>query len=436
MKKIKQKYFSDPGKVISLKKGESLLKQGEINHRLFLVESGKLIGFDPQDKGAHFQVETGGFVGLYSFFTPSSIVQMSISAIEDSVISYFEKDIFSVDDEEGKQITHDFMPIVMQLLVDRQHQIQEANRDRRHALKEMKEIDRLTSLGQLSAGVAHELNNAITVIGRGGEQVSREVLEHLRLSPIEEEMIHLGLNKGRVISSAEARTIAKDLKKKAGITEEEARDFARTGMGEKLAKEPRDQAQRAFELWNLGATLHDLQVAGKQAEHVVISMRSLASADTVRQPDCDVNESIRKAISLLANPVKNVELALELNEVPTIYGNSGELVQIWTNIIRNALDAMEDMPQDEAKLFIRTEPQDENKIKVTIGDNGSGIPDEMIEEIFKPHVTTKKEGQTFGLGLGLTIVQNIVKQYSGEISVESSQQGTTFVITLPIGERS
>ncbi len=433
MDKIKERYFSDPSKAISLKKDELLLKKGEVNQRLFRIESGNLNGFDPNDKGAHFQVGENDFVGLHSFFTPSSIAQMSVVALQDSVVRYFERDIFSVDDEERKNIVDDFMPIVMQRLVERQRQIQEANRDRRHALKEMKEIDRLTSLGQLSAGVAHELNNAITVIGRGSEQISKDVLEYLRCSPIEEEMLNVGLQKGRVVSSVEARADSKALKKKSNFTEEELRDYARTGLGEKLIKETGEVARRAFELWNLGATLHDLQIAGKQAEHVVISMRSLASTDAVRQNGCDVNESIQKAIALLANPIKNIDLTLELNEIPTIYGNSGELVQVWTNIIRNALDAMEESSQEEASLLVRTEPAG-GKAKITIKDNGSGIPDEMIDEVFKPHVTTKKEGQTFGLGLGLTIVQNIIKQYSGDLSVESSLAGTTFTITIPTGE--
>ncbi len=432
MDEIRKKYFSDPEKIIFLKKDELLLKQGDINHRLFLVESGKLNGFDPNDKGAHFQVEEGEFVGLNSFFTPASIVQMSIIALKDSVVRYMEKDIFSSDDKERCHIAWDFMPLIMRLLIQRQKQIQEANRDRRHALKEMKEIDHLTSLGQLSAGVAHELNNSITVIGRGSEQVSGEILEYLRCSPIEKEMITIGLQKGRTVSSAEARKIAKTLKKGSRFTEEELRDYARTGMGEKLIKEKSEAARRAFGLWNIGATLHDLQIAGKQAEHVVSSMRSMASTNVVRQDGCDVNESIQKAIFLMGNSIKKVNLTSELNAIPTVFGNSGELVQVWTNIIKNAIDAMEGIPREEASLLVRSEAAD-GQVKVTIQDNGSGIPDDMIEEIFKPHVTTKKEGQTFGLGLGLTIVQKIIKRCSGELSVDSSVIGTKFIIMIAIG---
>jgi hypothetical protein len=435
MDAIKQKYFSDPGKTVSLKRKEFLIRKGEINHRLYLVESGKLDGFDPNDKGAHFKAEAGDYVGVYSFFAPSAVVQMSIVALEDSVVRYFEKDIFSLGGEEGKAITYDFMPTVMQLLAERQKQIQEANRERRHVLKEMKEIDRLTSLGQLSAGVAHELNNAITVIARGSEQVSEDVLQYLKCNPLEREMIQLGLEKGRVVSSSEARTAARVLRKKSSFTEEQLRDYARTGMGERLAQKTGEAAQRAYELWNLGATLHDLQIAGRQAEHVVVSMKTLAATHVVRQRGCDVNESIQKALSLLMNAVKNIPLALELNQVPTIYGNSGELVQVWTNIIRNAIDAMEDIPRDKAKLLIRTELA-AGKIQVTIKDHGPGIPANMIGEIFKPQVTTKNKGQRFGLGLGLTIVQKIIKQYAGDISVESTPKGTKFIITIPIGESS
>ncbi|MBZ0166746.1 MAG: GHKL domain-containing protein, partial [Candidatus Omnitrophica bacterium] len=298
---------------------------------------------------------------------------------------------------------------------------------------DMQEVERLASLGQLSAGVAHELNNAITVISRGSAHIIEQVLQQLQCNSFETEMINAGLHKGRVVSSAEARKIARELKKDYPFSDAKLRDYARTGMGELLANEPLEVAQRAFSLWNLGASLHDLQLAVKQSEHVINSMRNLASTNVVRQPGCDINGSLEHALSLLSNPLTSVTLKKEFGSVPPVFGNSAELVQIWTNIVKNAIDAMEGIPKKDAQISIRTEVND-GFVQVTLIDSGPGIPPDIVDEIFKPHVTTKKSGQTFGLGLGLTIVQKIVKRYDGDLSVSSSPAGTTFIVKIPIGE--
>lgn len=431
MNGLAKKYFSKADKIVFLQKGDYLFRKGEQNNHLYLLQSGRMKGFDPQDQGVFFEAESGDFIGLHSFFSLVSTTRMSVVALEDSVLPYISKSDFSHDDAD--ELNADFMPAVIFMMIKRQEQAHQASLRHQKILEDMQEVERLASLGQLSAGVAHELNNAITVISRGSDYIIKQVLDQLKCNAFETEMINAGLSQGRYVSSAEARKVARDLKKlHPSFSDAKLRDYARTGMGERLASQPLETAQRAFNLWNLGASLHDLQLAVQQSEHVINSMRSLASTNVIRQAGCDINGSIRHAVSLLSNPLKKVSLELQLGDIPPVFGNSAELVQIWTNIMKNAADAMSGQTQQASRLSVKTD-QHNGRVRVQISDSGPGIPDGIVDEIFKPHVTTKKTGQTFGLGLGLTIVEKIVKRYDGDMNVDSSPQGTTFTVTIPIG---
>jgi signal transduction histidine kinase len=116
-------------------------------------------------------------------------------------------------------------------------------------------------------------------------------------------------------------------------------------------------------------------------------------------------------------------------DLPRIHANGSALNQIWTNLIDNALDAMESLPPGQPKrLSVRTcvEP---GGILVEIGDNGPGIPPEVQSRIFDPFFTTKPVGE--GTGLGLDIVQRIVRNHKGSIQVESEPGRTVFQVRLP-----
>ncbi|MEJ2397657.1 MAG: ATP-binding protein, partial [Gammaproteobacteria bacterium] len=114
------------------------------------------------------------------------------------------------------------------------------------------------------------------------------------------------------------------------------------------------------------------------------------------------------------------------SDLPLIQAYAGELNQVWTNIIDNAIDAM----KGEGKLIVRTR-QDDNWIVVEIEDNGPGIPQEIQSKIFDPFFTTKGPGQ--GTGLGLNISRNLVVQkHHGEISVISQPGSTCFAVRLPV----
>ncbi|HEW98064.1 MAG: hypothetical protein DRR16_24805 [Candidatus Parabeggiatoa sp. nov. 3] len=112
-------------------------------------------------------------------------------------------------------------------------------------------------------------------------------------------------------------------------------------------------------------------------------------------------------------------------ELPPIWCYADELNQVWTNLVHNALQAMD----DKGTLTIETFPQD-NQVLISIIDNGKGIAPEIKEKIFEPFFTTKRAGE--GSGLGLDIVRKIVKKHEGKITFESQPGKTTFTVFLPV----
>ena len=175
-----------------------------------------------------------------------------------------------------------------------------------------------------------------------------------------------------------------------------------------------------------------MKVASENAAHVLASVRELgASRQQERLVETDINQTMQQALALSKTFWEKVHLRLNLTEkLYPIIANPGDLVQIWVNIIKNACESMVSAKTEEATLKIHTFIN-ENTNMVTITDNGPGIPSDLLPKIFQPNVTTKVQGLSFGLGLGLSIVQKLVEGYGGKITVTSKPEKTRFKIVLP-----
>ena len=142
----------------------------------------------------------------------------------------------------------------------------------------------------------------------------------------------------------------------------------------------------------------------------------------------NVHKGIKSTLIMLNHKLKqkNIEVVKDFKEnIPEAMLYVSEMNQVWTNLIDNAIDAME----DNGVLKISTEVENGN-IKTQIVDNGSGIPEEHISKIFDPFFTTKSIGK--GTGMGLEVVHRIIQQHNGDIKVNSKKGETTFTICIPI----
>ncbi|MEJ2037541.1 MAG: ATP-binding protein, partial [Desulfosarcinaceae bacterium] len=234
------------------------------------------------------------------------------------------------------------------------------------------ETGHLASLGELAAGIAHEINNPVAIM-------------------VEE----------------------------AGWIEDLLED---------------ETSQQSENLQELKRALAQIRKQGIRARDITHKLLSFARRSDSRVESVDVNELIREVVSLSSQPAKysNVLLDTELgNDLPTIRVSQTELQQVLFNLINNAIDAM---GKQGGTIAIRTFIEGDGRLRLQVRDNGPGIPEANLNRIFEPFFTTKPVGQ--GTGLGLSICYGIVKKMGGDINVESGVgKGTCFDISIPIDGR-
>ena len=168
-----------------------------------------------------------------------------------------------------------------------------------------------------------------------------------------------------------------------------------------------------------------------KTKDIVKSILDLSRQTQTYLEDVDMNAVIDEALQVLHNQYKSMEVAIEKHydpKLPTIQGNFSNLGQVLINIVNNALQAL---PDGRGKISLSTAcHQDTESIVVECRDDGIGIPPEIMKDIFKPFFTTKEVGK--GTGLGLYVSYEIIKKHAGEIRVSSERgMGTTFTIVLP-----
>lgn len=430
-------FFSNPKQHLRLKRGEQLLAQGQPNERLYLIKRGafKAVIESPEgEKQELFTATQGMFIGVYSFFSRSHESIATVIADQDSEVAFIEQSDVRKVDAQGRALFEQLLPIVVMDLAQRQQREQEMVFERERTLKKLVQTERLASLGQMAAGIAHELNNAIAVLMR-----NTEWLYHNLRSIVAEEreqelqLYEQGSRSGR-LPSREVRQHARELATKYKMPDERAHKIAECGLSAddlQGMRDIEDYVSRMHGFWQMGATIHDMLVAAQHAAHVVRSVRALASGKSEAAAEVDVNQTIREALTLLSSPLRKVDVTLKLENLPPYPASFGELVQVWTNLIRNAIESMVQANIPEPNLTIRSKAQRKH-ILVTVEDAGHGIPDELQSRIFQPSFTTKEKGLEFGLGLGLTIVERIVTSYGGDIAFTSKPGKTQFKVKFPL----
>ncbi len=274
--------------------------------------------------------------------------------------------------------------------------------------REVLQKEKMASIGQLAAGVAHEINNPIGFIHANLIQMAEYVADLRRAWGGVEE-----LQKAVAAGSWEEVRRSADLL--AALSEE---------------------IDVAFVLSDLAKAVRESQEGSERVRHIVQDLRDFSRPDTGERLPADVNECLESTLHIVWPMVKQrVELEKVYGELPPVPCNPMQIKQVLMNLLVNAYQAIEERVGEGGEMghiWLRTELL-EDAVLVSVRDDGAGIPPEHIDRIFDPFFTTKRVG--VGTGLGLSTSFQIVERHGGRLSVESRPgQGTRFEVYLPLGE--
>ncbi len=285
-------------------------------------------------------------------------------------------------------------------LENRNTELHTAMNDLRMTQQQLVESEKLASIGQMTAGIAHEINNPINFVQSNVGPLKRDVDEILELLS---QIAEIDENKDLLeqINHLKNQYVKLDV--------------------EYLKKE-------------IEQLLHGIEDGSKRTAEIVKGLRVFSRMDRSELILADINECLNSTLVVMKNMTKaEVTLNLELGEnIPNIYCYPGKLSQVFMNLVTNAVQATRLPGRQPIDRIINVRSYlSENKICVEIQDNGTGIPIEIQSKIFEPFFTTKDVGE--GTGLGLGIVSGILGEHNGHLSFTSNtNEGTTFLITLPI----
>ena len=341
-------------------------------------------------------------------------------------------------------------------LSDRERQLEAYNRtleeEVQQRTRKLLAAEKMAALGQLTAGVAHELNTPLGAIRAANENVVAGLQQSfqqlpqvlLQLTPDQVtafiNLLTLIQKPSEVFSFREERQLRQrlqntlseqgvdpaerlaDLLSKIGIAPAEVNaleSLLQTGQNLQIL-------EAAYAISMMTTNSQTICTAVDRAARIVFALKSYTHQDVPDSASTSIPAGIDAVLTLYQNHLKRgIELIKDYAPVPDVPCNAEDLMQVWTNLIHNALQAM----NYRGQLGIRTVQQDQQAV-VTISDTGCGILPEHRARIFEPFFTTKAKGE--GTGLGLDIVRRIVEKYQGRIEVESQPGQTIFQVWLPL----
>ncbi len=423
--------------------GEMLNREGDPADHLTIVFDGELRGAAESELGGTgrtFSAATGEITGKLPYSRMKNY-PLTIRAVVPSMVGLLHESHFAELPERLPRAAGKLVHV----MADR---VRESTRIEQQS-------DKLISLGKLSAGLAHELNNPAAAARRAAQNLS-DAVRALRAANL--RLVKHGLTAERraLVASMEeqwdgnapagldtlersdreqeisewleqrgvekAWTMAPDLVD-AGATPDTMSALGKEFDGEVLS----DVVERITASSNIGRLAREIESSTARISELVRAIKEYSYMDQMPEQQIDVHDGIESTLVMLRHRLRQgVNLVRDFDRTaPRICAFGSELNQVWTNLIENALDAMDG--RGDLRIRTRREPA---HVLVEVCDSGPGIAPDIRDRIFDPFFTTKPVGK--GTGLGLDTVYRIVRKHRGEINVVSEPGNTRFQVRLPI----
>ncbi|GEM_PF-456073 len=469
------------------KQTEEALRAAEENYRSIFVNAAEGI-FQSTPEGVYLSANPA-LARMYGYSSPEELIynlkstelyvnpkrrQDFVTAIKQyGTISNFESQVYRADGQiiwisENVHLVHDeeaqllyYEGTVENITARKKAEsaLQQKNQDLANTLRQLRETqegliqsEKMAALGQLIAGVAHEVNTPLGAIRSSVNNIADFLEEYLEILPefFQElspqchqyffALLQQQTKQETALSTREKRKLIRSLKGQLGeVGIEEADYIASTLINigvynvapflPLLTQEEKSEKilNMAYQLATLRSSTKTIATAADRAAKVVFALKTYGRYDhSGEKTKASIIEGIETVLTIYHNQLKQgIELVKKYGNIPTILCYPDELNQVWTNLVHNAVQAMD----NQGELIIDVH-RSNSWIEVKVTDSGTGIPLDIKNKIFQPFFTTKPPGE--GSGLGLDIVKKIIDKHDGKIEVESVPGKTTFTVLLPI----
>jgi signal transduction histidine kinase len=433
-----------------LEKDEYFFRSGDTaNHMQLILSGGYLVRLESDGRKRELGFwEAPMVAGILPFSRMTTITAEGVTTAPTNILQ-LHKDHFIEMVNQSYPLTQALVAVMTNRVRDYQ-QIQLMD-------------EKLMALGKMSAGLAHELNNPAAAMIRSAQELHRHMQQTperfkatvtMRVSEADVDVINEVLfermdtgrkNASEDLSLMEREERNDDLMDWFEDHEiENGDEIADTLIDWEFQPEHLDRIAAVLPsislqpvIWWIETSLtteslvNEIQTASSRISELVTSIKSYSHMDSDPSMEfIDIHEGLASTLTMLKFKFKKKDIVLKKEwdrELPSIKALAGELNQVWTNLIVNALDALGE--RDGSCLTIRTYRRRDN-FCIDIEDNGPGIPPNIQSRIFEPFFTTKGIGE--GTGMGLDIVRHVLERHNGSISVDSAPGRTCFLICFPL----